>query len=442
MSTLIGDLRLAVRTLAKSPVFTLVALLCVTLGAGAVTTIVSGMNAVVLRPLPGTSGQDRLVGIDRRSPDLTEGAQASYRLYQAMRDHAGTFAGIAAWSKVDLSVAVDGRGHAVYGNIVSGNFFSVLGVRPALGRFFNSDEDIPGAGRPVVVVSYSFWKAHLAGNPSAAGRLVTVNGRPYTLIGVAPPEFRGAFTPLKIDAWVPLAMQPELRPGRNLADAAWLWTFGRLKPGVGRDAARQELSALFAAHAATAPELSAFRRYTAARLTWLTGLPEDARVAFLGFAGALLGAAFFVLLIASVNIASMLSARAIARRREMAVRAALGASRWRLARQVLTEVLLVFLLGGLGAVAFAVAATSLLERLPIPGDTPLMLELSPDWRVLAFALGLVTVTGLTFGLAPAWRAADANPAARLRGESAGAGHRRTLFGSALIVGSSPCRWCC
>jgi predicted permease len=166
----------------------------------------------------------------------------------------------------------------------------------------------------------------------------------------------------------------------------------------------------------------------------MTGLPVDATAAFLGFAAIFFGAALFVLLIASVNVAAMLSARGIARRREMAVRAALGAGRGRLVRQLLTEVLLLFLFGGAGAVAFAAVATSALERLPIPGDTPLLLEISPDMRVFVFALLLALVTGLVFGIGPALRAARVDIVARLRSESAGSGTRRTLMSNALIVG--------
>lgn len=428
--SILDDIRYAVRMLRKTPVFTVVALLCVALGAGAVTTIFSAMNAVVLRPLPGASGQDRLVNIDRRSPDDSEGAQASYGLYQAWRE-ATTMAGVGAWSKVDLAIGVDGVGHAVYGNIVSGNYFSVLGVTPAAGRFFAAGEGAVPMADPVIVVSHRFWRTWLNADPAALGRTVQVNGRPYTLIGVAPEEFRGAFTPLRLDAWVPLSMQPQLRPRRDLDNAVWLWTFGRLAPGVTRQAASAELSAILATHAATQTN---YRTYTNARVTWMTGLPEDARSAFLGFSAVFFGAALFVLLIASVNVASMLSARAVARRREMAVRTALGAGRGRLVRQLLTEILLLFSLGSLGAIGLAASGTAALERLPIPGDTPLLLELSPDGRVLGFALGLSLLTGLVFGLGPALQASRVDLTSRLREDSAGAGVRRSIVGSTLIVG--------
>jgi predicted permease len=431
-SALAQDCRFALRLLGRTPLFTAVAVLCIALGAGAVTTIFSAMNAVVLRPLPGAADPGRLVDIERRSQDGSERAQASYSLYEQMRDGSKTMADVAAWSKVDLSIGIDGHGHAVYGNIVSGNFFRVLGVKPALGRFFLPQEDRTPLTHPVVVVAHSFWKRQLGADPNAIGKAVTVNGHPFTIVGVAPPGFRGAFTPLDVQAWVPLMMQAQLRPGRDLTTAVWLWTFGRLKPGASVESARQELGAIISNYAAT--RVDSYGAYTSATLSPMTGLPVDAKAAFLGFAAIFFGAALFVLLIASVNVAAMLSARGIARRREMAVRAALGAGRGRLVRQLLTEVLLLFLFGGAGAVAFAAVATSALERLPIPGDTPLLLEISPDMRVLVFALLLALVTGLVFGLGPALRAARVDIVARLRSESAGGGTRRTLMSNALIVG--------
>jgi predicted permease len=431
-SALAQDCRFALRLLGRTPLFTAVAVLCIALGAGAVTTIFSAMNAVVLRPLPGAADPGRLVDIERRSQDGSERAQASYSLYEQMRDGSKTMADVAAWSKVDLSIGIDGHGHAVYGNIVSGNFFRVLGVKPALGRFFLPQEDRTPLTHPVVVVAHSFWKRQLGADPNAIGKAVTVNGHPFTIVGVAPPGFRGAFTPLDVQAWVPLMMQAQLRPGRDLTTAVWLWTFGRLKPGASVESARQELGAIISNYAAT--RVDSYGAYASATLSPMTGLPVDARAAFLGFAAIFFGAALFVLLIASVNVAAMLSARGIARRREMAVRAALGAGRGRLVRQLLTEVLLLFLFGGAGAVAFAAVATSALERLPIPGDTPLLLEISPDMRVFVFALLLALVTGLVFGIGPALRAARVDIVARLRSESAGSGTRRTLMSNALIVG--------
>ena len=434
LETLMSDLRFAGRMLRKSPVFAVVAIVVISLGSGAVTTIFSAMNAVVLRPLPGTTGGSRLILFERRSPDFREGASASYAFYSHLRDRARTLDGAAAWSKVSLSIAASGEGNAVYGNIVSGNYFAVLGVRPALGRFFAPDEDRTPLTHPVVVVSHSFWESRLGADSTAIGRTVGVNGHQYTLIGVAPPGFRGVFTPLKTDAWVPLMMQAQVRPGRDLTDAPWLWMFGRVANGSTRVDAQRELGALTAAWAKEAGESAGNRQYTAIRITDLTGLPDDARKAFLGFTALLLGAAGLVLLIASVNVASMLSARAIARRREMALRTALGAGRGRLVRQLLTESLLLFLFGAVGGIVVARVATSALERIPVPGDASLSLELSPDPRVFVFAIMISLATGIVFGLAPALQGAGKDIATRLRNDSAASSARRSFGANALIVG--------
>jgi predicted permease len=433
IETLLSDLRFAIRKLRTSPVFAVVAVVVIALGSGAVTTIFSAMNAVVLRPLPGTTRGGHLVLFERRSPDFKEGSSGSYAFYRHIRDTNRSFDGAAAWTKAEMSISNGGEATSVHGNLVTGNFFSVLGVRPSLGRFFTADEDRTPLSAPVIVVSHSFWEMRLGSDSSAVGRALNVNGNAYTLIGVAPPGFRGAFTPLKVEAWVPIMMQPHLRPDRNLTDDPWLWMFGRLRDNVTRDVAQRDLTAITAQWVKD-NERGALRNYNSIRLSDLTGLPDDARSAFIGFTALLFGAAGLVLLIASVNVASMLSARAIARRREMAVRAALGAGRSQLVRQLLTESLLLFFIGAFGGMAVASITTTVLEQISIPGDASLSLELSPDPRVLAFALVISLITGVMFGLAPAFQAVGKDITSRLRADSAGSGSRRSFASNALIVG--------
>ncbi len=429
-----GDLRFAFRMLRKSPVFTVVAVLVISLGSGAVTTIFSAMNAIVLRSLPGTTDGASLIAIQRRTPDGSEGVSASFNFYARIRDRSRSLEGVAVWSKVFLSIAAGGEGNAVYGNIVSGNYFSVLGVRPELGRFFVPAEDQTPLTHPVVVVSHGFWTTRLGADSGAIGRVLRVNGHPYTLIGVTPPHFRGVFTPLETNAWVPMMMQQQLRPLDNLSDAPWLWMFGRMRPGVTRAEARHELTGLTAAYAADASEPNRFRRYTSPEVIGLNGLPGDARDAAFGFLALLLGAAGLVLLIASVNVASMLSARALTRRREMALRTALGAGRARLIRQLLTETLLLFALGAAGGAVIAVFATGALERIPIPAEVPTSLELAPDPRVFGVAVLISLITGVIFGLGPALTAAGKDITTRLRSDSAGGGRKRSFGGNLLITG--------
>ena len=254
------------------------------------------------------------------------------------------------------------------------------------------------------------------------------------MIGVAPAEFRGIYTGLSTDAWVPLMMQPLLRPRSNLTTASWLWLFGRLREGSDADTARRELDVLTTAFAAESGQPPGPEAFTSLRVSSMTGFPNGEGRGLLRFMGLLLAAATLVLLIAGVNVAAMLSARYAARRREMAVRAALGAGRARLLRQLMTEVVALFLLGALGGFVIALLATAALERLPLPDNVPLTLELSPDLRVLAFAVGICLLTGLVFGLAPALQAARRDITSRLREDSAGSGVRRTLVSRTLIVG--------
>jgi predicted permease len=438
VGTALRDMRMAGRMLRKSPVFTGVAVLCIALGSGAVTTIFSAANALVLRPLRGAADATRLVRLERKRLDGSEGVSASYPFYEYLRDRSHTLDGVAAWGHLPLTLTVDrAEGIEVYGNLVSGNFFSVLGVRPFLGRFFSPDEDGAELTRPVIVISEAFWRAHLAADPAAVGRAITVSGHPFAIIGVAPAAFQGLDTPVRTDAWAPLKMQRQLRPkGGDLTDASdtWLRLCGRLHDGVSRDGVHRELSALTAARATDASEPKWMSGYDDLRPSVLTGLPPDASGPLTGFLALLLGAATLVLLIASVNVASMLSARGIARQREIAVRAALGAGRGRLVRQLLTESLVLFLMGALGGVGLALLATRALEHLPITATLPIALELSPDLRVLGFTLLVSLVTSVTFGLAPALRAARMDITTRLRDDSHATGPRRRVLNQTLIVG--------
>lgn len=434
VETFVADLRLAGRTLGKSPLFSAVVVLVVALGAGAVTTVFSAMHAILLRPLPGVADADRLVSIQPSRRDGRPEAQGSYPHYVYLRDRSRALDGVAAWGRVSLTIAADAGGTAVFGNMVSGNYFDVLGVRPALGRFFAQEEDRTPGAHPVVVVSHAFWRSSLGGASAAIGGTVLVSGVPFTVIGVAPPGFHGIYTGIRADAWVPLMMQPQLRPRSSLAHGSWTWLFGRLRDGVDAAAAERELSALSVARAREIGLPDTADALTSVRVPPLTGLPGGEGRPMLGFMSVLLGAAGLVLLIAGVNVAAMFSARYVVRRREMAVRSALGAGRLRLLRQLLTEVLVLFAAGALGGFVLALAATSALERLPLPENVPVSLELSPDLRVFAFALAVSLVAGLIFGLAPALQAARHDITTPLRDDSAGGGRRRSLISRGLIVG--------
>ncbi len=435
VESFITDLRYAGRMLRKNPVFSIVTVLVMSLGTGAVTTIFSATNAMLLRPLPGATNAASLFSLDRKRKNSDDGMSASYRYYKEIRDKTRSFDGVAAWNEIPLTVSTGGAATLAYGNVVTGNYFGVLGVHPELGRFFAAEEDRTPLAFPVIVISDGFWRSTFGADSGVIGRVVQVNGHPFTVIGVVPPAFRSIFIPLKSDAWVPAMMEPQLRPGRDLNDVTsnTYRLFARLKDGVTRDAARAEVAALTAEWVASGVEPMPWAiNYTDARLVPLSGLPEDATKAIVGFFFLLLGASALVLLIASVNVAAMLSARAAARGREMAVRAALGAKRGRLIRQLLTESLLLFVLGSVGGIAIAVTATRALERLPLPDE--ISLDLAPDYRAIAFALVISLVTGVVFGLAPALQAARTDISRRIREDAPSSGIRRTRFSNALIVG--------
>ena len=438
LSTILRDLRFAARMLRKSPVFTVIAVLVISLGTGAVTTIFSAANAIALRPVPGVPNAEALVEVNRMPPDGNGWMWASYPFYRHLRagGESRDLADIAAWSMIPLTISTGAEGIAAQGTIVSGNYFRVMGLRPTLGRFFTPEEESPGGAQPGVVISHAFWTTRLAGDSAVIGRTVRLNGNPVTVIGVAPPKFHGIFAALRTDAWVPMAMQPQLMPGAVLSDPGptWLQLFARVRHGVDRDLLEHELSRLTAQYAAEGNERTDDRRYSAARVDPLSGLPSDMHGRVLGFMALLLGAAGLVLLIAHTNVAAMLLARAVARRRETAVRFALGATRGRLVRQLLTETLLLYILGAAGGVLVAVNATRLLNRISLPIDTPFILDLSLDARVLAFALIVSLATGIVSGLATALQAARADIDARLRSDSAGAGSRRSTAQTVLIAG--------
>ena len=443
LHTILQDLRYAVRMLRKSPVFTVIAVVVITLGTGAVTTIFSMANAIALRPLPAVSNVDGLVEVHRTLPGGVIGGNdwVSYPLYRYLRDGAASrrIADVAAWSMMPLTITTSEESIAAQGTIATGNYFGVLGVRPALGRFFTPDEDATPGANPVVVVSHGFWTTRLGADSSVIGRTVRVNGHAFTVVGVAPPKFGGVFALLRTDAWVPMAMQLQLGRSNDLLTnprPGWLQLFARVRDGVEKDAVQRDFARLMAQWVADGNEPADHpdRKYTSARLASLTGLPYDMHGRVIGFMALLLGASALVLLIASLNVAAMLLARAVARRRETAVRLALGATRGRLVQQLLTESLLLYVLGAAGGILVAVYATPLLARLPLPVSLPLALDFSPDARVLAFTLIVSLVTGVAFGLLPALQAARVDITARLRNDSAGSGSRRSRAQSTLIAG--------
>ncbi len=413
------DLRYALRNLRKTPVFATVAILSLALGIGANTAIFTLLDQVLLRAMPVKNPRELVMLYS--APGAFSGSShcsnncISYPGYQELRDRNQVFTGILARWPLALSFTDGERTERVRAELVSGNYFEVLGVEPAIGRTFTQDDDRTMNGHPVVMLSYEFWQRRFGGNPSVLNRSVHVNGHPMTVVGVAQRGFEGFEVGRPIDVMVPMMMKPLMTPTWNGLDERrnrWLFAIARLKPGISREQAEAAMQVVWRpileADLATNPGANErFRqRYLAKKLIVedISKGQSELRQQFSTPLVVLMAMVGFVLLIACANIANLLLARAAARQKEIAVRLALGASRTRVIRQLLVESIVLAILGG--AAGLAVASWSgqlLLAFLPDSSPTPI-LSTTPDVRVLAFAFALSLATGIIFGLVPAFQA--------------------------------------
>ncbi len=426
MGNLWQDLRYGVRMLWKSRGFTAIAGLSLALGIGANTSIFSFVNAVLLRALP-VAEPGRLVyvfGGNRNSPYNV----SSYPDYLDYRDRNEVFSDLIAYAPVTLSLNSNDQADMISGLLVTGNYFAALGVQPKLGRTFLPEEDTTPGGHPVAVIGYGLWQSRFAGDPQIAGRQLLLNGQPFTIVGVAPADFNGAETGRTNDIYVPMAMQALVRPPRGgysgemhpdlLARRGprWLDIVGRLKPGATAEQAQAALSTLAAQLAQAYPDTNREQIATVSPVS--KGDPTQ-RGTLLSVAGLLLAVVGLVLLIACANVANLLLARAASRRKEISIRLALGASRGRLIRQLLTESVLLSLLGGAGGLLLAIWLVDLMRTYSPPGNFfPVAFDFSLDKSVLAFTLLLSVLTGLVFGIAPALQASKPDLVAALKDETA------------------------
>lgn len=438
MEALLRDLRYAVRVLVRNPGFTVVAVLTLSLGIGLTTVVFSLVNAVLLRPLP-VADPGSLVTLRE---ELASGDPADlftldrYRAYAA---ESRVFTpGVAAFGMSDLSLNTGSQPEVVTGSFVSGNYFQVLGIAPARGRFFGPQED-QGAGVPVAVISHDLWRRRFASDPAVIGRTVTLNSQPMIVVGVAPEKFRGTVAALPLDVWVPLSTFAQVSAGSdeqtigivNDGRNTWLTLFGRLREGVTREQAAGSLGALarqLPRESANAP------RVTRVGVEPLGPLPAGMKGQVIGFMALLMATAGLVLLIASVNVAGMLLARAAARPREIAIRLAVGAQRGRLITQFLAEGLLLFLLGGAGGILLAVWVSRLLTAFSPLLTERTRLDLSLDLRVLAFTLLVSLATGVGFSLVPALQASRPALVPSLKSASAVGGRKRSRLRNGFVIG--------
>jgi len=409
------DLRAGVRHLGQNPGFFFVAVLTLALGIGANASIFSVINVVLFRPLP-LERPSELVSLNETVANNTV-PFLSYPNYRDFRDRNSVLTGLAAYGFIPASVGQQGSSQRMWGYIVSGNYFELLGVKALAGRLLQPEDDIVRGGHPVMVLTYAGWQRRFGGDPKIIGSKVRVNGREFTVLGVTPKGFIGTELMISPDVIFPLAMQKELEGGEGYLDKRNGWSvfvLGRLKPGITSMQAESALNGIARQLAQEYPRQDDGIKITLTPPGLGGGYLRDATI---GFAAALFGVSCLVLLVACANLASMLLARAGDKRKETAIRLALGAGRGVLIRQLLIENLLVALLGGAGGALLAAWIMSALAAWHPPIDIPVVISAPVDIRVFLFALVVSTVTALLFGLLPAFQSTKTDLVPALKNEA-------------------------
>ena len=433
--TLTTDLRFAGRLLVKSPLFTAVVVLTMAIAIGLNTTVFAAVEALLLRPLPGTTAPERIVQLYQTWPGLTWGSN-SIPHYQDVRERTtDVFEGVAAWTFSYFSLSSGDRPRRLMGQVVSANYFAVLGVRPALGRFFRPDEDIGRGAHPVVVLGNGSWQSIFGADPAIIGRTIILNGQSLEVIGVAPPEFRGVMPMIDPVAFVPLMQAGQILPEQAAAFESrgdnFMMVIARLKDGVSPEQASARLALVNDQLAAVYPD-NYLKSGTRVIRQADAGIHPSLRTAEVGLSAVIMAVVAILLLVACVNISNLFLARAHDRAREMAIRLALGATRGELLRQLLTESLLFAVVAGAAGILVAMLGIGFANQITLPMDVGFRPDLSLNPRVLTFTLAVTLIAGLLFGLAPALQATRPSLVPALKGEApAGGGRSRVRQG--LIV---------
>jgi predicted permease len=430
MEQLLNDVRYGAKMLWKSKGVTIIAIVSLAVGIGANSAIFSIVNSILLRPRA-VAQPEQLVELYIDEPNQHY-HPTSYLSYLELRDRSEVLSGLAAYGVQQFKLGADNQVELIWGEAVSGNYFDVLGVVPHKGRTFSSDEDLVPRRHPVAVVSYSLWQRRFNSDPELVGKTVTLNEQALTVIGIAPPQYTGMIRGLSSDVWIPTMMMPAMGATGDAFVTSrgnrWLALVGRLKPEATLAQARARFDLLTRDMRAAHPEewMRKSDSTGAVRESSIIVLPEsDTRIhpSLQSAAYAVFGLLFvivnLVLLIACINLAGMLLARAVARRQEIAVRLALGASRFRIIRQLLTESVLLSLIAGAAGILLAIWLLNLLVAFmpALPEGIRVAVDLRLDWRVVVYTITFSTVTGMLFGLAPALQSSKTNFSSVLKNDS-------------------------
>ena len=438
METLVQDIRYGLRILGRTPVVTSVAILSLALGIGANTAIFSLIDSVMLRMLP-VQKPEELVQVRRQNPRFLNSEPSSIftnPLWEELRNHQDVFSGVFAWDSQSFDLAQGGAVHPANGMFVSGDYFTTLGVRPATGRLLANADDQRGCAG-AAVLSYGFWQDHFGGAPSAIGEMISLDGHKFEIIGASQPGFYGTQVETKFDVAIPICAAAQFDVARSRLDhRSWWWlsVVGRRKPGLSPAQLKARLEVLspqvFSAAVPSnweSKDQVNFRKQTFVLTPAGTGISYMLRRKFGQPLDILMAVVGLVLLIACANIASLMLARAAARHKEIAVRKALGATKARLIRQLLTECVLLSTAGALLGILFARWGSAFLVRYISTGNNHIFLDLSPDWRVLGFTAAVAILTGLLFGMLPAFRSTRVSLISAMKGRQASDAESRTRF---------------
>jgi macrolide transport system ATP-binding/permease protein len=429
------DIRYALRMLRRNPGFSILAVLCLTLGIGANAAVFSWTEGILFRPYPLVAHQERMFALVGTARGENEHTGVSWPDFQDLANGCTLCESMIAEKITGATLSIGDRAERAVGSVVSANYFDAIGVRPVLGRSFRPEEGTGRNAHPVVVISYQLWKDRFHSDPEIIGKTQRLDSVPHTIIGVTPEGFYGTFVGYAFQFWVPTSMQEKFDfTGYKLEDrdAQWIEGFARLKPGVSRAQAQEELSAIAARLEAAYPLTN---RGRGVRLFPLWQTPFNGAGALLPTLEIALAVVFLVLLIACANVSNLLLVRAFARRQEMAVRLAIGAARARILKQLLTEGVIISLFAAAGGVVVAYWCRNGLVLLMPFRSAPTYLPAHLDWRVLALSAGVALLSTLIFALVPAMQATKLDVAGALKSESGGvvSARGKTRLRSGLVV---------